>query len=119
MNTKLDVDNLSSAGRDDDLQQPFSSYGHGDSHRSSDGSHDMNQTWIAALAAAETRALDKQFLEEIAYEKFCAVRTHIESAHGSTLVVDAPEFDGWMKARHETDLAWGAWAMVMDTRPAP
>lgn len=119
MNTKLDGGRLTCAGRDDDLRQPFSSYGHGDSHRSLDGPHDMNQTWIAALAAAETRALDKQFLEEIAYNKFCDVRTHIESAHGSTLVVDAPEFDGWMKARHETDLAWGAWAMVMDTRPAP
>jgi len=79
----------------------------------------MSQAWIAASAAAEASAQQKQIAEEIAHERFCAVRAEIEAAGGSLQVVDTPEFHCWMKARHASDEAWGAWAMVMDDKPAP
>ena len=78
----------------------------------------MSQAWIAASAAAEAAAQQKQIAEEIAHERFRAVRAQIEAEGKSAQVVDTPEFHSWMAARHASDEAWGAWAMVMDTKPA-
>ena len=78
----------------------------------------MSQAWIAASAAAEATAQQKQIAEDLAYERFCAVRSEIEAVGGSAQVVDTPEFHSWMTARNESDQAWGAWAMVMDAKPA-
>jgi len=78
----------------------------------------MNPAWIAASAAAEAAAQQKQIAEEVAHERFRAVRAEMESAGGSAQVVHTPEFQYWMAARHASDEAWGAWAMVMDAKPA-
>jgi cell fate (sporulation/competence/biofilm development) regulator YlbF (YheA/YmcA/DUF963 family) len=77
----------------------------------------MSQAWIAASAAAEAIAQHKQSAEDFAYERFRAARAELETAGRSGQEVDAPEFHCWMTARNESDEAWGAWAMVMDTKP--
>lgn len=78
----------------------------------------MSKDWIAALAAAEAAAERKQAAEELAHERFAAARAEIEAAGRAAHVVDTPEFHSWMTARRESDEAWGAWAMVMDAKPA-
>jgi hypothetical protein len=78
----------------------------------------MSQAWIAASAAAEATAQHKQIAEDIAHERFRATRAEFEAAGKSAQVVDTPEFHCWMTARNESDEAWGAWAMVMDAKPA-
>ena len=77
----------------------------------------MSKEWTVAVAAAEATALQKQVAEESAHERFKVVRTEIEVAGRSAKVVDTPEFHSWMTARHESDEAWGAWAMIMDAKP--
>lgn len=74
---------------------------------------------MATSAAAEASAEQKQMAEEMAHERFLAVRADIEAAGGSAQVVETPEFHSWMAARHASDEAWGAWAMVMDAKPMP
>lgn len=78
----------------------------------------MSKEWSAAVAAAETAAEAKQAAEEIAHERFQAVRAEIEAAGKPEQVTESPEFHRWMAARHESDAAWGAWAMAMDAKPA-
>jgi hypothetical protein len=77
----------------------------------------MSEEWIAAVAAAEATAQQKQVAEETAYERFNAARAEIEAAGRSAHVVDTPEFRHWMTTRRESDEAWGAWAMAMDAKP--
>ena len=77
----------------------------------------MSKEWIAAVAAAEATAQQKQIAEELAHERFGAARAEIEAAGRSAHVVDTPEFHYWMTARRESDEAWGAWAMIMDGKP--
>jgi hypothetical protein len=78
----------------------------------------MSKEWIAAVAAAEVAAQQKQSAEEAAYERFDAARSEMEAAGRAEQVTDSPEFRRWMDARHASDEAWGAWAMVMDAKPA-
>lgn len=78
----------------------------------------MSQAWIAASAAAEANAQQKQIAEDFAHERFRASRAELEAAGRLAQVVDTPEFHCWMKARNESDEAWGAWAMIMDAKPA-
>ena len=78
----------------------------------------MSQAWIAASAAAEATAQQRQIAEDLAHERFRAARAEFEAAGKSEQVVDMPEFHSWMTARHASDEAWGAWAMVMDAKPA-
>lgn len=78
----------------------------------------MSKEWNAAVAAAETAAQAKQAAEEVAHERFRAVRDEIEAAGNGAQVTDSPEFHRWMEARRESDAAWGAWAMAMDAKPA-
>ena len=78
----------------------------------------MSQAWIAASAAAEANAQQKQIAEDFAHERFRAARAEFEAAGRSAQVVETPEFHCWMTARNESDEAWGAWAMVMDAKPA-
>ena len=77
----------------------------------------MNPTWIAASAAAEAAAEQKQVAEELAHERFLKIRTTLETEGGSKSVMETMEFHCWMTARHESDAAWGAWAMSMDAKP--
>ena len=77
----------------------------------------MSQTWFAASAAAEATAQQKQVAEDFAHERFQAARAEFEAVGRSAQVIDTPEFHLWMKARNESDEAWGAWAMVMDAKP--
>ena len=77
----------------------------------------MNPTWIAASAAAEATAQQKQVDEELAHERFRKVRADIEAAGGSAQAIETPEFHSWITARHASDDAWGAWAMIMDAKP--
>ncbi|HEX7889605.1 MAG TPA: hypothetical protein VF522_09625 [Ramlibacter sp.] len=78
----------------------------------------MSKEWSAAVAAAESAAEEKQAAEEIAHERFRAVRAEIETSGSNVQVTDSPEFHRWMAARHASDAAWGAWAMAMDAKPA-
>ena len=78
----------------------------------------MSKEWSAAVAAAENAAEQKQAAEEIAHERFQAVRAEIEAAGGKAQATDSPEFHDWMAARRASDEAWGAWAMAMDAKPA-
>lgn len=78
----------------------------------------MSKEWIAAVAAAEVAAQQKQSAEEAAYERFDAARAELEAAGQAAQVTDSPEFQEWMQARHASDEAWGAWAMAMDAKPA-
>lgn len=78
----------------------------------------MIQAWFAASAAAEATAQQKQVAEDFAQERFRVARVEFEAAGRSAQVIDTPEFFCWMKARNESDEAWGAWAMVMDAKPA-
>lgn len=78
----------------------------------------MSKEWNAAVAAAESAAEAKQTAEEIAHERFRAVRAGIEAAGSTAQATDSPEFHRWMAARRESDEAWGAWAMAMDAKPA-
>ena len=78
----------------------------------------MSQAWIAASAAAEATAQQKQLAEDMAHERFCAARAEFEAAGRSAQVIDTPEFHCCMTARHASDEAWGAWAMIMDAKPA-
>jgi len=78
----------------------------------------MSKEWSAALAAKEAAAQQKQAAEELAHGRFAAARAEIEAAGNGAQVTDTPEFHQWMAARRESDEAWGAWAMVMDGKPA-
>jgi hypothetical protein len=78
----------------------------------------MSKEWNAAVAAAESAAEQKQAAEEIAHDRFRAVRAEIEASGSAAQVTDSPEFHRWMEARRESDEAWGAWAMAMDAKPA-
>lgn len=77
----------------------------------------MSKEWSAAVAAAEAAAQQKQAAEEIAQERFHATRAEFEAAGRGEQVTSTPQFREWMAARHESDAAWGAWAMVMDEKP--
>ena len=77
----------------------------------------MSQAWLAASAAAEATAEQKQLAEDFAHERFRATRAEFEAAGKSAQVIDTPEFHCWMTARNESDEARGAWAMVMDAKP--
>lgn len=79
----------------------------------------MSQPWFAASAAAEATAQQRQVAEDLAHERFRAVRAEFDAAGRSAQVIDTPEFHCWMKARNESDEAWGAWAMVMDAKSTP
>jgi hypothetical protein len=78
----------------------------------------MSKEWTAAVAAAEAAALRTQDAEDAAQERFKLVRAETEVAGRPANVVDTPEFRSWMAARHASDEAWGAWAMIMDAKPA-
>lgn len=78
----------------------------------------MSKEWTAAVAAAEAAAQQKEAAEELAHARFHAVRAEIEAAGDSADVTRTPEFKEWMAARHDTDEAWGQWAMAMDAKPA-
>lgn len=77
----------------------------------------MSKEWNAAIAAAEAAAQQKQAAEEIAQARFQAVRAEIEAAGRGAEITATPEFREWIAARHESDAAWGAWAMTMDAKP--
>jgi hypothetical protein len=77
----------------------------------------MSKEWTAAVSAAEAAAQQKQAAEEIAQARFHAVRAEIEAAGRAADVTQTQEFREWMAARHESDAAWGAWAMAMDAKP--
>lgn len=77
----------------------------------------MSKEWIAAVAAAEVAAQEKQSAEEAAYERFDAARNEMEAAGRAAQVTAIPELHRWLEARRESDEAWGAWAMAMDAKP--
>ena len=77
----------------------------------------MSKEWIATVAGAEAAAQDKQNAEELAQDRFDAVREKALVEGSKQSVTETPEFREWMAARHATDAAWGAWAMAMDAKP--
>ena len=78
----------------------------------------MSKEWIATGAVAEAAAQDKQDAEEVAQDRFQAVREQALADGRKQSVTETPEFQHGMAARHATDEAWGAWAMAMDAKPA-
>ena len=70
--------------------------------------------WTEELAQAEERAERFQAAEATAEQHFYELR---EGEPDRTVLLDSPQFERWMQARHATDAAWGAWAQVMDARP--
>ena len=73
----------------------------------------MSDALNERVALAEAAADDKQAAEERAAERF-----HAAQQRDKDRATQSPEFHAWMAARHETDAAWGAWAMAMDARQA-
>jgi hypothetical protein len=78
----------------------------------------QNTDWITATARAEAAAQSKQAAEEQAYERFVRARTAREQSGRADTATETPEFHQWMQARHESDSAWGQWALAMDAKPA-
>jgi hypothetical protein len=78
----------------------------------------MSKEWTNAVAAAEAAAQSKQSAEEEAHERFHTVRAQIEAAGRPADATETNEFKEWMRSRHETDEAWGRWAMAMDAKDA-
>lgn len=74
--------------------------------------------WTEAAALAEATADRKQAAEDVAQERFYAVKAKAEAAGDPAEALRTDEFRDWMSARAETDSAWGAWSMAMDARPA-
>jgi len=67
-----------------------------------------------AVASAESQALATQAAEDLAEQRFDAVRAEL-AAHGKAQeATGSPEFREWMAARVKTDEAWGRWAMAVD-----
>lgn len=78
----------------------------------------MSKEWSTTVAAAEAAAERRQSAEDEAHRKFHAVRAQFEAAGRSDDATATDEFKQWMHLRHETDAAWGAWAMAMDSKPS-
>ena len=70
--------------------------------------------WTEELAQAEEHAEQLQAAEATAEQHFYELR---EAERDRSALLQTPEFERWMKARHATDAAWGAWAQVMDAKP--
>jgi hypothetical protein len=73
--------------------------------------------WMEAAALAEATADRKQAAEEVAEQRFYAVKAKAEADGDVAVALQTDEFRQWMSARAETDIAWGAWSMAMDAKP--
>ena len=78
----------------------------------------MSKEWSTAVAEAEAAAERTQSAEDEAHRRFDALRTQIEAAGRSEDPTGTEEFRQWMHLRRQTDDAWGAWAMAMDSKPS-
>lgn len=74
--------------------------------------------WEERLKAAEAGAERSQAAEHEAEERFKAVHAEAQARGNADHALESEEFRSWMATRHATDAAWGAWAMVMDAKPA-
>jgi hypothetical protein len=74
--------------------------------------------WADKVAAAEAGAESKQAAEREAEGRFDEVHARAEALGDPGQALKSAEFHAWMATRHETDEAWGAWATVMDAKPA-
>ena len=73
--------------------------------------------WMEAATLAEAAADRKQAAEEMAEQRFYAVKAQAEAEGDAARALRSDEFRQWMDARAETDVAWGAWSMAMDAKP--
>ena len=71
-----------------------------------------------AVAAAESEALATQAAEDLAEQRFDAVRAELAARSRQDEATASPEFRAWMAARAQTDEAWGRWAMAVDAHAA-
>lgn len=69
------------------------------------------------VARAEAEADRLPAAEALAEQRFQAVQAVARASGKPDEALPSPEFKEWMAARHATDAAWGAWAVVMDTKP--
>jgi hypothetical protein len=72
--------------------------------------------WERRLEAAEAGAERLQAAELEAEARFKAVHAEAQARGDGDAALQSEEFKSWMHTRHETDSAWGAWAMVMDEK---
>jgi hypothetical protein len=70
---------------------------------------------VAAAAAGAERTLAAAREAE---GRFDEVHARAEAQGDPGEALKSAEFRAWMLTRHETDEAWGAWATVMDAKPA-
>ena len=73
--------------------------------------------WAQQIAAAEAVAESKQAAEHEAETRFDAIHHEAKSRGDMSHALQSEELRSWMASRNETDLAWGAWATVMDAKP--
>lgn len=73
--------------------------------------------WTEEVAQAEAEADRLQAAEALAEQKFQQVQAQAKAGGDAQQALQSAEFAQWMKARHATDAAWGAWSMVMDAKP--
>ncbi|HZY20710.1 MAG TPA: hypothetical protein VFE82_19720 [Ramlibacter sp.] len=73
--------------------------------------------WLEELALMEQAALRIQAREEAAERLFDEALARAEQAGVKEHALRSEEFNAWMAARHDSDAAWGRWAMVMDAKP--
>jgi hypothetical protein len=74
--------------------------------------------WAEQVAAAEAGAEGKQAAEHEAESRFDAVHEEARARGDMSHALESEELRTWMAKRHETDVAWGFWATLMDAKPA-
>lgn len=73
--------------------------------------------WSEEITAAEAAAEQRQTEEREAESRFDAVHAQAHAAGDVAHALKSPEFHHWMAARQATDVAWGNWSVVMDSKP--
>ena len=74
--------------------------------------------WHEQLDQVESAALQTQAREEAAERMFDEALARAEAQGSPEQAVASREFADWIAARHDSDAAWGRWALVMDAKPA-